>query len=326
MALFGQEKVDNVYKDYFAQVYNEMVKLNEFMKKNGVNVPVFKPTQLTRVKLASEADKIDPMAIFAIQSPFANMVEFANKHLYVPNPDQNIILMYMVDNTNFMCGGNSKSEVNSGYVEKLKKAISDFLPLAPKAKVNRTVASNKKLKPVSNDNEDREQNDNQRYRKRAYSNFTVKPTDQFIVPAEDIETIRALELYAENERDLCMLRVGGVEHVDNQNPTRNHGDRFIVKTQEIIDAYKKAPYIKLERALSIRKKALEAAATMASSLSVGTRMDAFRIYFDPKKRAVKSLTTRSLKEGGFALEQIGEEEMQKRVVSPQEAGGEGKKA
>lgn len=310
MALFGQEKVDNVYKDYFDYVYNEMLKLNEYMKKNGVQTTVFSPGQLARVKYASECDKIDPRAILAIKAQVTNMVKYANEHLYVPEPDQNIILMYMIDNKNFMRGGNFKNDVDRGYVEKLKAAINQFLPnpehIKQKAKINtnpdvidKMLSAKGKRKPVSNDNEDRSQNDNQRYRKGL--TYTFKSKDRFVEPNK--ETLEALLLFLEAERELYTMGVGGVEHVDNQNPTQNYGDRLIVKTIEVIEAYKNAPCIKVENDLSIRQKALENVERIKSYLGKGSHLDALYAAFnDARKRgAMKGIVTKAIGRGQAAL-------------------------
>lgn len=298
MALF-EGKVENNYKEYFEYVYNEMVKLNNYMKKNGVKTTVFTDGQLERVKYASECDQIDPRAIFAIKPQVTNMVKFANDHLYVPDPDQNVILLYMIDNKTFMRGGNFKNDVDRGYVEKLKVAVNQFLPNPNHIKQKpKLVGPPVKRTPVSNDNKDRDENDNQRYRKGV--TYSFKEKDRFVKPNKD--TLEALMLYLEAERELYAMGVGGAEQVDNQNPTQNYGDRLIVKTVEVVKAYVNAPCLKVENDLSIRQKALENVERIKSYLGKGTHLDAlYASINDAKKRgAMKGSTTKGIARGAAA--------------------------
>ena len=298
MILF-QDKVDNTNKAFWQNVYDEMVRLNDFMKSNGVQTTVFTQGQLARVKHATECDKIDPRAMFAVAPHFKNMVSFASANLYGPVPDQNIILMYMMDNKTFMRGGNFKNTVDRGYVEKLKEAINTFLPNPDHIKQKpKLVGPPIKRTQVHNDNENRADNDNQRYRKGV--TYTFKKRDRFVKPNK--ETLQALLLYAEAERELYSMGVGGVEHVDNQNPTQNYGDRLIVKTIEVIKAYINAPFLKESNDLAIRAKALEHVEKIKGYMQPGTRIDALYAAFnDAKKRgALKGSTTKAIGRGEAA--------------------------
>ena len=306
MILF-QDKVDNTNKAFWQNVYDEMVKLNDFMKQNGVQTTVFTSGQLARVKYAAECDKIDPRAMFAVAPQFKNMVDFANRNLYVPVPDRNVILMYMLDNKTFMRGGNFKNNIDRGYVEKLKDAINTFLPnpehISQKPKI---VGPPVKRKQVHNDNENRDENDNQRYRKGVVYSFKKK--DKFIRPNK--QTLEALLLYAAAERELYTMGVGGVEHVDNQNPTQNYGDRMIVKTAEVIRAYVNAEFLTEANDLAIRARALEHVERIKGYMQPGTRLEALMAAFnDSKKRgAFKGTTTKAISRGAAAkqvLESLG---------------------
>ena len=102
------------------------------------------------------------------------------------------------------------------------------------------------------------------------------------------------------------MGVGGVEHVDNQNPTQNYGDRMIVKTAEVIRAYVNAEFLTEANDLAIRARALEHVERIKGYMKPGTRLDALMAAFnDAKKRgAFKGTTTKAISRGAAAKQVI----------------------
>lgn len=305
-------KTKNIFKDYFANLYTEMVKLNEYMVQNGVKVNVFTENQLARVKYASECDEINPKAYITIKPYADKMVKYAEQNLYCENPERNIVLMYMIDNKSFMRGGNFKNNVDRGYVESLKLNINQFLPNPAHLKQKpKLVGPPVKRPQVNNNHENPAENDNQRYR-RGPRFFKFKPAEKLVRPNQ--ETLDALIGFYNAEQELYQMGVGGVEHVDNQNPTQNPADALIVKTGEVILAYARAPYLKHKNDLSIRAKATRNTELIRSYLEEGTHLDGLHGTFTHSRlrAGLKSLVRNEsnkhtiiapqLEEQGIALE------------------------
>ncbi len=202
---------------------------------------LFTEKELKKVAYVADCDKIHRDAYMVMQPTFESLKDFCDKYILVESPIKNFILAQLVKGKVIYRGGDIRRFENKGYIEILKRNIKEYLEnptRLPKA----IIKKKDPIKPNTNQS-----------RLKQPRVFTLKDKEELVKPNE--ETMQALrELEIEYQR---LVKADIEQVVDNQNPTRNHNDRYYVSLTEEMESYASAKVLRNKKDQKIRTRAKE---------------------------------------------------------------------